>query len=312
MLLYFDYIIIRYGCEIIKKFCIISFLWDIKFKIIIGIFLGCFITLNVYVLVIIYKNNKKVYNKVTDSTKFDTNATNRIIIEKLDSYFETKNIDGALLLNGSWGSGKTYYIEKYVDSFNVNNKERAVYISLNGLKSIDEVNNALFASLHPVLSTTKKSLIIKVIGCVVYDGGYQGLSLESMDSAIILWTQKNNGLYTLQDNVNSAFSRIKEPTVFEITGSENTVMGSTYTYTFDNNNYLAFTTNDKVTWCNGDDKIQYSYLCVSYSWASKYYESVPSSYSSFVLVYDSYVKRHYLFGNSGDSIIIGGNIRYTK
>lgn len=144
---------------------------------------------------------------------------------------------------------------------------------------------------------------------MVYSGGYQELSLESMDSAIVLWAQKNGNAYTLQINSTGAVSRTNEPSVFEITGSSNVVYGSKYAY--NSSNYLLFSTTGKVTWCSNGEKIEYSYLCVSKGWASKYYKSVSSSYSSFVLVYDSYEQHQYLFGISGNSIINGNNT-YSK
>lgn len=161
-----EYYVIKYGYELLIKFCEWSFSWTLKWKIIILVSICFIIIINIYSVVNVIKNNERVKDKIIslDDLKKDFKA-NEEVTNKLDYYYDNKNIDGAVFLNGSWGSGKTYYIEKYVDFFNSNKKERAVYVSLNGLKSVDEVNNALLAALHPVLSATKKSPILKVLSC---------------------------------------------------------------------------------------------------------------------------------------------------
>lgn len=156
----------EYWYSTLLKCCELLFSFDVKSKIIILVFSLIFLTLNIVIIVNVWQNNKKYMLKSIDKKDFNnTFKINEKTTKKLDYYFDTKSIDGAILLNGRWGSGKTYYIEKYVDSFNSNRKERAVYVSLNGLKTIDEVNNALFVALHPVLSATKNSPIIKVLEC---------------------------------------------------------------------------------------------------------------------------------------------------
>ena len=59
----------------------------------------------------------------------------------------------AVLLNGTWGIGKTFLVEKYLKTLEKHGK-KFVYISLYGLASIDEINDALFRSLYPKLSGT--------------------------------------------------------------------------------------------------------------------------------------------------------------
>lgn len=78
---------------------------------------------------------------------------------ELDNYVYKCNIKYAVLLNGAWGSGKTYFIKQYKEHINEKyncvkkNKEkndyikRAVYISLYGVNSIAEMKNKILLSL---------------------------------------------------------------------------------------------------------------------------------------------------------------------
>ncbi len=61
----------------------------------------------------------------------------------------------AVLLNGTWGIGKTFLVEKYLKTLEKHGK-KFVYISLYGLASIDEINDALFRSLYPKLVITHR------------------------------------------------------------------------------------------------------------------------------------------------------------
>lgn len=55
----------------------------------------------------------------------------------------------AVLLNGPWGIGKTFVIKKFVESLD---KETGyIYVSLYGLRSVDEIDDAILRSMYPVL-----------------------------------------------------------------------------------------------------------------------------------------------------------------
>lgn len=73
--------------------------------------------------------------------------------------------DYAVLITGSWGSGKTYFIQNYLkmrgnlkvyDPFTENEKYAIVYVSLFGLKSKEEIDDKILDVLHPHL--TKKAV----------------------------------------------------------------------------------------------------------------------------------------------------------
>lgn len=55
----------------------------------------------------------------------------------------------AVLLNGPWGIGKTFVIKNFVKS--LGEKTRHIYVSLYGLRSVDEIDDAILQSMYPVL-----------------------------------------------------------------------------------------------------------------------------------------------------------------
>lgn len=78
------------------------------------------------------------------------------IIEIFDEYIKSKNTDYAVLLDGSWGSGKTYFIEhSIVDGFKgieltkngVKRKIKFIYISVYGIKDVKEIDNKIFDAI---------------------------------------------------------------------------------------------------------------------------------------------------------------------
>ncbi len=76
---------------------------------------------------------RKINN--TDSIEL----SNQVVIKYLNYYLSLKESpDYAVLINGYWGAGKTFFIKKFLK-----NKDDFIYISLYGLSSIDEINTRI-------------------------------------------------------------------------------------------------------------------------------------------------------------------------
>ena len=77
------------------------------------------------------------------------------IKNELNDYIYNVNIKYATLLNGSWGSGKTYFVKAYIKELEdeyqknkENNKyKKPIYVSLYGLNSVSEIKNKIGLSL---------------------------------------------------------------------------------------------------------------------------------------------------------------------
>ena len=78
--------------------------------------------------------------------------TSKEIVEAVISYVRDENAKYAILIDGTWGSGKTYLYENYlvdaIDSVEVGKNERKqnIYISLYGISSIDSLAKQLITN----------------------------------------------------------------------------------------------------------------------------------------------------------------------
>jgi hypothetical protein len=84
--------------------------------------------------------------------------TNKYIIDYLDYYVSTENVNFAVLLKGKWGAGKTYFIKNQILKWaeEDNNSEdhvsfKPIYISLNGVNTKKEIIEKLKEKLNPFL-----------------------------------------------------------------------------------------------------------------------------------------------------------------
>lgn len=77
------------------------------------------------------------------------------IKEAVKVYLQEENSDYAIMLNGKWGCGKTYFVKNELIK-DIQNKDdrQVIYISLFGITSIDELYNNI--SLHILLDIKVK------------------------------------------------------------------------------------------------------------------------------------------------------------
>ena len=74
----------------------------------------------------------------------------------LTYYISLDDPQYAIMLNGKWGCGKTYYIKHWIDVYKEENKgnEEAmtpIYVSLFGLNEISQITDAIDREIHPFL-----------------------------------------------------------------------------------------------------------------------------------------------------------------
>lgn len=96
---------------------------------------------------------------------------NDYIKEYLNNYIKKDNPEFAVMLNGSWGSGKTFFIKKLIrDEWTKDKVENGdyielnpIYIYVNGLSSINQINTKIREIIHPILYS-KGAKIVKKLG----------------------------------------------------------------------------------------------------------------------------------------------------
>jgi len=105
----------------------------------------------------------------------------------IEDYLETQNkTDYAILINGKWGCGKTYYVEHELKKIAENKNKKYIYVSLNGCDNFTKIVNKItcrlffkknnkiidddlidnfinlsvgLTDLHPVISKVSKAVI---------------------------------------------------------------------------------------------------------------------------------------------------------
>ena len=99
--------------------------------------------------------------------------SNAHIFEYLDYYVDLPQPPHyAVMLTGPWGIGKSFHVKQYVTSLQKRGKKVA-YVSLYGVKSIDEIAVSILAALTPKLDTKLAKLGGQIVRSVLtkYAGG---------------------------------------------------------------------------------------------------------------------------------------------
>lgn len=61
----------------------------------------------------------------------------------------------AVMLDGAWGAGKTWFIKDFINKLDSEAKERVLYVSLYGVTKPADIEDAFFQQLYPRLSNKK-------------------------------------------------------------------------------------------------------------------------------------------------------------
>ncbi len=89
--------------------------------------------------------------------------SNEHIEEFLETYYTVDREPGyAVLLKGKWGTGKTWFIKRTLEKFKEQDKGEYLYVSLNGLATLEEIDDEFFKILHPVLSSKSMNIAGKI------------------------------------------------------------------------------------------------------------------------------------------------------
>lgn len=94
----------------------------------------------------------------------------------------------AVLIKGDWGSGKTWFINNYINKKGV---EKFLYISLYGIKDTSEIDNQIFIKLHPLLGSKPVLIAGKILKSAVRLGFQIGITESAkLESNPTLPTEK--------------------------------------------------------------------------------------------------------------------------
>ena len=76
---------------------------------------------------------------------------NQGVANTLDTYLQQDKPRFSILLQGKWGSGKTWFIRNYIDS-KKDKKYKYCYVSLFDIEHLKEIDSQILAYCNPILS----------------------------------------------------------------------------------------------------------------------------------------------------------------
>lgn len=102
------------------------------------------------------------------------------INQYLLNYMNNDKTDCAVMLNGKWGSGKSFYIQNKLLRYLKNNKKKAIVISLYGIDDFDLLNKNIYmeARFGKSFNHSEREAVLKVIGKNIIKGLFRNANIQ--------------------------------------------------------------------------------------------------------------------------------------
>ena len=86
------------------------------------------------------------------------------LVESILDYVRKPYTDHAIMINGEWGSGKTYFwnnkVKNKIESTEINGKKyKTIYMSLYGISNLDDISKKIFIEMNPNLNKSIKKIL---------------------------------------------------------------------------------------------------------------------------------------------------------
>ena len=79
------------------------------------------------------------------------------LVESILDYIRADYTDYAIMINGEWGSGKTYFWDPKIESMQANGKRlTAIYMSLYGISNLEEISKKIFIETTQLMDKNLK------------------------------------------------------------------------------------------------------------------------------------------------------------
>ncbi|MEG1363133.1 MAG: P-loop NTPase fold protein [Clostridia bacterium] len=107
------------------------------------------------------------------------------LVECICDYVKKPYTDYAIMLNGEWGSGKTYFwnnkLRSRLESISIGNKKyKTIYMSLYGINSLEEISKKIFIETNPMISKTLKKFVDTRQGNLIPEYVKTGLDMANL------------------------------------------------------------------------------------------------------------------------------------
>lgn len=108
-----------------------------------------------------------------------------LLLDSVVDYVKKERTNYALMINGEWGSGKTYYWDNFIrtklELIRVDEKYiKTIYVSLYGVTSIEEISKKIFYEVYASKSENFKKLFDSKVGNAVPEISKMLLSVGKM------------------------------------------------------------------------------------------------------------------------------------
>ena len=86
------------------------------------------------------------------------------LVESILDYIRSDYTDYAIMINGEWGSGKTYFwnhkIRNKIETMHINGKQyTTIYMSLYGISTLEEISKKIFIETTPLMDKNLKKFM---------------------------------------------------------------------------------------------------------------------------------------------------------
>lgn len=89
---------------------------------------------------------------------------------EIDKYLLDKTYPYAIMIDGAWGSGKTFFIKKYMEKSQKENSKHYIYISLYGVTDISDINKQIRLQYYLGRNRVKQKYELTKLGTsIVFD-----------------------------------------------------------------------------------------------------------------------------------------------
>lgn len=117
------------------------------------------------------------------------------LIDCICDYVRKPYTDYAIMINGEWGSGKTYFwnnkLRYRLESIKVNGKNyKTIYMSLYGINSLEEISKKIFIETNPMISKTLKKFVDTREGNIIPEYVKTGLDMANLFGSTNFSTDK--------------------------------------------------------------------------------------------------------------------------
>lgn len=130
------------------------------------------------------------------------------LIECICNYVRKPYTDYAIMLNGEWGSGKTYFwnnkLRSRLESISIGEKKyKTIYMSLYGINSLEEISKKIYIETNPMLTKTLKKFVDSREGNLIPEYVKTGLDMANLFGSMQFGSEKVDfsKLFAIDDKI---------------------------------------------------------------------------------------------------------------